>query len=54
LFVSGGSASPDGSVPAARGGGFIGLRWRIEPAFGGEFTGPCTYGISREPQPLAA
>ena len=28
-------------MPAARGGGFIGLRWRIEPAFGGEFTGPC-------------
>ena len=30
-------------MPAARGGGFIGLRWRIEPAFGGEFTGPCSW-----------
>jgi len=40
LFVSDGSASPNGSVPAVRGGEFTGLRWRFEPASGGEFAGP--------------
>jgi len=33
--------SPNGSVPAARGGEFTGLGWRIEPASSGEFAGPC-------------
>jgi hypothetical protein len=42
LFVSDGSASPNGSVPAVRGGEFTGLRWRFEPASGGEFAGPRT------------
>ena len=40
MFVSDGSASPNGSVPAVRGGEFTGLRWRFEPASGGEFAGP--------------
>jgi hypothetical protein len=33
-------------VPAAKGGEFTGLRWRIEPASGGEFAGPRSKGKS--------
>jgi hypothetical protein len=40
LFVSDGSASPNGSVPAARGGEFTGLRWRIQSASGGDLNRP--------------
>jgi hypothetical protein len=40
LFVSGSSTSPDGSVPAARGGEFTGLGWRLRPASGGELNRP--------------
>jgi hypothetical protein len=60
LFVSDGSASPNGSVPAVRGGEFTGLRWRFEPASGGEFAGPRTLvkiqagKLSLQPEALGA